>query len=180
VILKLRTYAPEDFESLYRIDQVCYEPGIAYSRRELRRYLQFPGAECVVAETVESAMGAPEAWRPDGRRDTGVARIEGFCIATHEETRGYIVTIDVLAQYRRHGVGTTLLKEVEQRLAAQGVREVGLETATDNESVVAFWQKHGYRTRGVRKRYYPGGRDAFAMTKTLLARTGHVIPESPT
>jgi ribosomal protein S18 acetylase RimI-like enzyme len=60
------------------------------------------------------------------------------------------------------------------------VREVGLETATDNESVVAFWQKHGYRTRGVRKRYYPGGRDAYAMTKTLLVRTRHVIPESPT
>jgi ribosomal-protein-alanine N-acetyltransferase len=166
VILKLRTHAPEDFESLYQIDQVCYEPGIAYSRWELRRYLQLPGAECVVAEAVESPAGASET--PEGRRYTGLARIEGFCIATHEEARGYIVTIDVLARYRRRGVGTKLLKEVEQRLVAQGVREVGLETATDNDSAVAFWQKHEYRTHGVRKRYYPGGRDAYAMTKTLL------------
>jgi [ribosomal protein S18]-alanine N-acetyltransferase len=44
---------------------------------------------------------------------------------------------------------------------------VRLETATDNDSAVAFWQKHGYRKRGVRKNYYPNGRDAFAMTKTL-------------
>jgi ribosomal-protein-alanine N-acetyltransferase len=163
VILKLRSYAPDDFESLYQIDQVCYEPGIAYSRRELRRYLQFPGAECVVAEAEEPATSASET----RLRDAGLARIEGFCITTHEKSRGYIVTIDVLPGTRRRGVGTKLLKEVEQRLAAKGVREVGLETATDNESAVAFWQKHGYRTRGVQKGYYPGGRDAYAMMKTL-------------
>ena len=63
--------------------------------------------------------------------------------------------------------GPTLLTEIERRLAANGVREVALETATDNESAVAFWQKHGYRSRGVQKGYYPGGRDAFAMSKTL-------------
>ena len=46
----LRTYDPDDFETLYEIDQLCYEREIAYSRRELRNYLRFPGAECVVAE----------------------------------------------------------------------------------------------------------------------------------
>jgi len=44
------------------------------------------------------------------------------------------------------------------------VREVWLETATDNESAIAFWKKHGYRTCGTR-RGYPGGRDAFSMEK---------------
>ena len=38
----LREILPSDFESLYRLDQICFEPGIAYSREELRRFLGIP------------------------------------------------------------------------------------------------------------------------------------------
>jgi ribosomal protein S18 acetylase RimI-like enzyme len=144
---KLRNYKPADFETLHEIDQECYEPAIAYSRRELRNYLRFPGADCIVAIT--------------GKKTAG------FIITAHEKEWGYVVTIDVLQGFRRYGVGTMLLAEVERKLAASGVREMALETATDNASAIAFWRKHGYRTRGVRKGYYPGGRDAFSMTKLL-------------
>lgn len=147
----LRDYQPEDFDTLVEIDQACYEPGVAYSKRDMRAYLQFPGAECVLAESSRE--------------------IAAFCISARQRARGYIVTIDVLEKYRRLGVASSLLREVERRLATNGVREIGLETATDNESAIAFWKKHGYRTRGVEKGYYPGGRDAFAMTKIIpLAR----------
>ena len=145
--LSLRSYAPEDFDQLFEIDQACYEPAVAYSKRELRNYLRFPGGDCVIA--------------------SADAKVAGFCMTAHQGARGYIITIDVLAEFRRSGVGTMLLAEVERRFATDGVTEVGLETATDNESAIAFWQKHGYRTRGIWKGYYPGGRDAFAMTKSL-------------
>jgi ribosomal protein S18 acetylase RimI-like enzyme len=148
--ISLRPCAPADFETLYEIDQACYDPAIAYSRRELRNYLRFPGADCVVAES-------------DGT-------IVGFCLTSHEAARGYIITIDVLADYRRQGVGTMILAEVERNLAAGGVLEIALETATDNLSAIAFWRKHGYRTRGVKKGYYPDGRDAYAMAKAIPAR----------
>jgi ribosomal protein S18 acetylase RimI-like enzyme len=147
VSVRLRAYTPADFETLYEIDQACYQPAIAYSRREMRDYLRFPGADCVVAE----AGG----------------EIIGFCLTAHERSSGYIITMDVLAQHRRKGMGTMLLAEAERRLAANGVREVALETATDNSSAIAFWQKHGYRKCGVKKGYYPGGRDAFSMSKPL-------------
>jgi [ribosomal protein S18]-alanine N-acetyltransferase len=144
----LRDYRPADFNSLFEIDQACYPLDIAYSKRELRLYLQMPGAECIVAK-------GPDA-------------IAGFCITAHQDARGYIVTIDVLEQFRRTGIGSALLSEVERRLATNGVREVRLETATDNESAVSFWQEHGYRSLGIRKEYYPGGRDAFAMSKSIV------------
>jgi len=149
VRLTLRTYTPEDFETLYEIDQACYEPAIAYSKREFRNYLRFPGAECVIAEQN--------------------GKVAGFCLTAHQQARGYIITIDVLEKFRRRGVGTALLAEVERKLAAHGVEEIGLETATDNDSGIAFWQRHGYRTRGVWKGYYPGGRDAFSMAKVLVS-----------
>jgi len=36
----LRDYKPEDFGTLYEIDRACYPMDIAYSKRELRAYLQ--------------------------------------------------------------------------------------------------------------------------------------------
>lgn len=147
---KLRSYTPEDFEDLYRVDQACYEPQIAYSRREMKVYLKFPGAECVVSET-----------------DSGT--IAGFCLAAHQQGLGYLITIDVLEDYRRQGVASALVAEVERRLGTEQVHEVWLETATSNEPAIAFWQKHGYRKQGIRKGYYPGGRDAYTMRKALEA-----------
>lgn len=143
----LRSYLASDFETLYQVDQACYEPAVAYSRRELRNYMRFPGSDCIIAE----ANGKPI----------------GFVLTAHRDVWGYIVTIDVLARYRRFGAGSQLLSEAEQRLAAAGVREIALETATDNAPAIAFWQKHGYRTRGIKKHYYPGGRDAYSMIKRL-------------
>jgi ribosomal protein S18 acetylase RimI-like enzyme len=147
VNITLRTFKPDDFDKLYEIDQACYEPEVAYSKRELRAYLRFSGSDCLVAQAE--------------------SQIAGFCISARRDESGYIVTIDVLPEFRRHHVGSMLLAEIERRLAANGVREVALETATDNDSAVAFWTKHGYRNRGIKKDYYPGARDAFAMTKTL-------------
>ena len=147
MIFKLRTYEPGDFETLYEIDQACYEPEIAYSRRELRQYMRFPGLECVVAEAED--------------------KLVGFCLAASEEDMGYVITMDVLGEYRRHGIASALLEAVEQRLAARHVTEVWLETATDNDAAIAFWQRHEYRKQGVRKNYYPGKRDAFTMRKSI-------------
>jgi ribosomal protein S18 acetylase RimI-like enzyme len=161
-VFTLRTYDPDDFETLYEIDQACYEPAIAYSRRELRNYLRFPGAECVVAEARANA-----GTKTTTKNKTRKKSIAGFCITAHEDDSCYIVTIDVLKAYRRHGVGTLLLAESERRLAANGATEIGLDTAVDNTAGIAFWQKHGYRIRGVRKDYYPGGMDAYAMAKTI-------------
>ncbi len=163
--VSLRAYAPGDFEQLYEIDQACYEPRIAYSRTELRRYLLFPGADCVVAET-QQGDAAP--------------RMIGFCITAHRAVWGHIITMDVLAEHRRQGIGSQLLAEAERRLAAAGVREIGLETATSNSVAIAFWQRHGYRKTGVQKNYYPGGRDAFSMAKRLIDARAAAKAESHT
>ena len=147
--LHLRAYQPDDFEALYAIDQACYPPGIAYSKRLLRWFLRLPRAECLVAE----AGG----------------QIAGFILAEHADEYAHIITIDVLAAQRRRRVGTALLEAIEQSLAGRGVRQVELETATDNHAAVAFWQKHGYRTVGVLKRYYLERLDAYSMHKPLSA-----------
>jgi ribosomal-protein-alanine N-acetyltransferase len=148
---KLREYSPEDLETLYAIDQACYEPGIAYSRRVLRWYLNQRGALCIVAQATTK----------------GESPVLGFIIAHALGEEGYIVTIDVLAAHRRSGIGTALLKQTERQLAARGVRYVELQTATNNEAGVAFWRRHGYRSSGVTRGYYLGRIDAYEMFKEL-------------
>ena len=143
----LRPATEGDFETLYRIDEECYPRGIAYSRRTLKWFLALPGAECLVTEVGEA--------------------IAGFILSDADGRQAHIITIDVLAEQRRAGVGTLLLREAERRLAARGVREVHLETAHDNHAAIAFWEKHGYRTCGVMRNYYLDRIDALAMIKNL-------------
>ncbi|HZP34233.1 MAG TPA: N-acetyltransferase [Candidatus Acidoferrales bacterium] len=151
----LRNHASSDLETLYEIDQACYQPGIAYSRRMLRWYLKLPGVFCVVAEASTAAKPSPV----------------GFIIVQTHANDAYIITIDVLADYRRSGIGTALLQETEFRLEKMGVRRVELQTATNNEAGVAFWLRHGYRSSGVTRGYYLGCIDAYNMFKHLHART---------
>jgi ribosomal protein S18 acetylase RimI-like enzyme len=65
------------------------------------------------------------------------------------------------------GIASALLRYVEEKLLSAGVEAIWLETATENEPAIAFWQKHGFRKIRVRKRYYPGDRDAYSMNKVI-------------
>ncbi|MGH9728357.1 MAG: GNAT family N-acetyltransferase [Candidatus Acidiferrales bacterium] len=158
----IREYRAADFEAIYAIDQACYAADIAYSRRELRWYLSLPGAKCLVAE-IRAASGRGGAAGGKAPRK----KIAGFILTAQQKLHGHIVTIDVLEAHRREGLGASLLRRAETRLRKHGARTVWLETATDNEAAIAFWQKHGYRTRGRIRNYYPGGLDAFSMSKPL-------------
>ena len=147
--MTVRQYELHDFSALYKLDQSCFPPGIAYSKTMLRYYLAQPGAECLVA--------------------TDGAKIVGFILTEENPPLAHIVTLDVAESHRRHGVGTELLRESEAHLAFRGVRTVLLETATTNAPGIAFWERHGYRREAVLKNYYPGHRDAFEMRKKLNA-----------
>jgi len=155
---RLRAYEPADFETLYILDRDCYPRGIAYSRGTLRWFLAQPGAECFVAISGES----------DAQDFTSTASsIAGFIVAAVEGSEGHIITLDVAIPYRRLGVGTALLGKMERRLADRGVHRVSLETKTSNEAAVAFWNRHGYRTVSVLRRYYLDRFDAYFMQKWL-------------
>jgi [ribosomal protein S18]-alanine N-acetyltransferase len=145
----IRPYNTRDFATLFRIDQACYPPGIAYSKNTLRWFLNLPGAKCLVAEV-------------DGR-------IAGFILAEQHAPLAHIITIDVAESARRAGIGSALLRAIEADLALQAVRTMVLETATNNEPAIAFWQNHGYRIQSVLKRYYLGRLDAYEMKKALPA-----------
>lgn len=144
----IRDFQPEDFETLWRMDQECFPPGISYSRRELSVYMRGRRAFTLVA--VESTSNA----------------IVGFIVA-YSGDPGHVITIDVAPSARRSGVGSLLLRAVEARLLSAGSHAVGLETAVDNISALTFYKRHGYHVIRTWPRYYPNGLDAFVMRKEL-------------
>ena len=166
----LREFRSEDFNSLWRIDQACFAPGIAYSRLELAAYIRLRGAFTVVAESI---AGAQEAHGDDARPITEWApRILGFIVA--QATRrgvGHILTIDVPPASRRSGVGSKLLTTAEDRLRATPCHSVALETAVDNSAALAFYKRHQYSVVKTIPRYYSNGVDAFVLEKELLSHS---------
>ena len=146
----LRLYDSSDFDALYILDRACYPPGIAYSRSMLRWFLKQPGAICIVAEDAD-------------------LQIRAFVLAEADPPLGHVITLDVATENRRSRLGTELTVAAENALAANGVREIELETAIDNAAGIAFWTRHGYRTVGTIPRYYLDRVDALCMTKTLVA-----------
>jgi [ribosomal protein S18]-alanine N-acetyltransferase len=151
VPFRLRAYDPADFQRLYEIDRLCFPPGISYSRQELAYYMNLRGAFTIVAETTGKT---PE--------------IAGFIVAQKRPKGiGHIVTIDTLYNFRRTGLGTTLIKAAEDRLRTEGCYGVVLETAVDNEGAIAFYKKLDYFIIKTIPRYYKDRLDAFMMGKRI-------------
>ena len=145
--ITIRQYEGRDFGALHKLDQACFPPGISYSKWALQYFLNLPTADCLLAEEEK--------------------RVSGFILAEENPPLAHIITLDVAESHRRKGVGTALLAEMEKQFRFKGVRSVLLETAVDNESGIAFWERHGYRTEAVVKKYYLGRVDAFEMRKRL-------------
>jgi len=143
----IREFEKADFDTLYRIDQACFDPQLAYSRPEMAFYMRRPGSFTLVAE--------------------GEGRILGFIVAENRRNRGHIITIDVVADARRVGVGSALLSAAEERLLRAGTRAVALETPVNNEAAIRFYKQKGYFVERTVTAYYSNQMDALVMTKEL-------------
>jgi len=159
VEVALREFRREDFESLWRIDQQCFTPGIAYSRMELAAYIRLRNSFTLIAETRQG----PGHDQLESRHS-----ILGFIVAQAKRGgMGHILTIDVLPSSQRLGVGSRLLTAAEDRLRAAPCARVVLETAVDNSGALAFYKRHDYNVVETRPRYYANGVDALGLEKAL-------------
>lgn len=162
----IRDFQPTDFETLWRIDQGCFDPQISYSRAELSFYMHRPAAFTLVALDVPQKVNMKEV---ESVSSTGTpsSSIAGFIVAEANRKSGHIITIDVIAAARRFGVGSLLLSSAEGRLRAAHCRLVELETAVDNVSALSFYKRHSYNVTRTFPRYYSNGTDALVLEKDL-------------
>jgi ribosomal-protein-alanine N-acetyltransferase len=165
----IRDFQPADFDTLWRIDQDCFPPGISYSRTELKIYMRRRGSfTLVVAGAVPAAAGVSNSGKDEKYSASSDLAIAGFIVAEAARSLGHIITIDVVAAARRFGVGSLLLGAAEDRLRAAQCRAVELETAVDNLSALQFYKRHAYSVIKTYPRYYSNGVDALVLQKDLV------------
>jgi ribosomal-protein-alanine N-acetyltransferase len=143
--IHLRNVRKGDLEALYRLDQACFEPDIAYTRGQLRDLLSRDQAVGLVAE-VEGALS-------------------GFAIGHRTGGRGHVVTLDVAGGYRRRGVGRVLLRELVERLERAGARTVRLEVDLRNVGAIRFYERLGFRETRRLRGYYGDRLDGLEMVR---------------
>ncbi|HEV2699081.1 MAG TPA: N-acetyltransferase [Terriglobales bacterium] len=158
----MRPYRPEDFRSLWEIDQSCFPPGISYTQFELKSYIRRSSSFTLVAE-----QQGPDAVQ-DQEGLSAPTDILGFLVAERTTRgRGHIITIDVRELGRRYGIGSALLNSAEQQLRAADCASIRLETAVDNIGALSFYKRHGYNVIKSIRGYYSTGVDALLLEKDL-------------
>ncbi len=151
-----RLYQPGDFAQLYAIEEICFQPPVRFSQRYMQQIIGGKTSATWVAE------------------EDGV--MAGFTvIACSEELEGniaYIQTIEVAPAYRKRGVGTELLRRVDETALAAGAILIWLHVDAQNEAAIRLYSAHGYQRQGRQEHYYARGRAAEIYVKSLLEVPG--------
>ncbi len=96
----IRDYRAADFDLLWQIDQVCFPPGIAYTQMDLTGF--------VTRRKVHHARGGVSRTTASLQ-----ATIAGFAVAQPIRNIGRILTLDILPEARRFGLGSRLMEDCE-------------------------------------------------------------------
>ena len=89
----------------------------------------------------------------------------GTAMAGYDGHRGWVHYVAVKPPHRRLGIGTALMRRVEEALARMGCPKLNLQVRGSNDQVVAFYERLGYHVE-----------ERVSMGKLLQADRGAAAP----
>jgi ribosomal-protein-alanine N-acetyltransferase len=145
---QLRQGREDDIRAMYMLDLVCFDEPFRFTLPAMRRFVQQPGAIVLVAEAQ--------------------TRLVGF-IVVHlvRKKTGYIVTLDVAAEFRRMGIAAALVRAAERQVRDCAAPAMALHVSTANAPAIAFYERTGYIRLEHSPGFYSAGHDAFTYRKEL-------------
>lgn len=78
----------------------------------------------------------------------------GFILWQLVKGEADVLSFAVLPEHRKQGIGRRLYEAAEQGLLRQGITQLFLEVAQNNEYAIAFYKHYGFVKTGIRKNYY--------------------------
>lgn len=144
--MKIRRAKSSDLPFIVEIEELCFPKETA-----------FPAG--MFAYMIEYSVSLV-ACEPDDR-------VVGFIIGYTSGRSGAVYTLDVHPAYRKRGVGSELVRAMEEELHARGARAIRLEAALENPGAIELYRKAGYHERELVRNYYGRGKDAVRMWKEL-------------
>jgi ribosomal-protein-alanine N-acetyltransferase len=93
-------------------------------------------------------------------------RIIGYVISSVRDGKGNIVSIAVLPEFRRKGIGSRLMEESLNFLSKK-VDYVELQVGVSNKEAIGLYRRLGFEEVGFVPNYYLNGEDALIMSKDI-------------
>ncbi len=136
-------------------------------------------AEIAAMSRDEIERGLPWSWtesrvaRAIADRDINVAvagepgAIVAFGVMSYRETTSHLILFSVRKSHRRQGIGTRVLRWLEDVALAAGITSIQLECRRNNAAAREFYAEHGYHEHVIAKGYYRGVEDAVRLEKRL-------------
>ncbi len=152
----LRRFHPSDLDKVVSINQVCLPENYStYFFMDL--YGRFPET-FIVAEVYGEVVGYIMCRIETGLPDFGLLGIS---------RRGHVISVAVLPEYQRKGIGEALLQEAMTRMRTYKAKECYLEVRASNEPAINLYRKLGFETSRTIHKYYSDGENAAVMTRKL-------------
>lgn len=96
-------------------------------------------------------------------------KIIGYVICWHIQDEIQISNIAVHPDFRRMGIGESVLRQVLSRQKKEGAKFVSLEVRPSNMAAIRLYNKLGFDILGIRKNYYRNPPEhAVVMAKYLV------------
>jgi ribosomal-protein-alanine N-acetyltransferase len=128
------------------------------------------------------AMFVLERSKPGGICLAATRRGElvGYLVCSRYDSVWHVMNVSVEPQERRAGVATALLLELLEQIDDPGAR-LTLEVRRSNTPAIALYERFGFRSAGLRRRYYQdNGEDALIMWRTPATLAGRLddVPDA--
>ena len=108
------------------------------------------------------AMFAAELQKPSslaiGAYDD-VGELVGYAIVSRYVDAWHVMNIAVVPEFRRRGIGRSLLERLFEVTAADPRRGYTLEVRVSNAEAIRLYERLGFEPRGIRRGYYTDNRE---------------------
>jgi ribosomal-protein-alanine N-acetyltransferase len=158
-IYKLRKFGTNDLASVTRINETCL-PENYTDIFFVDLYRRFPET-FIVAEADGNVVGYIMCRVEVGFSNFGLSGLV---------KKGHIVSVAVLPEHRRKGIGIALVSQAMDGMRAYGAKQCYLEVRVTNEEAVSLYKKLGFEVTRTVHGYYADGEDAFVMSRDLQSR----------
>ena len=143
--MEIQAATIRDLSALRRLEHACFEKD-AWPLLDLIAVLTWP--DVVRLKAVEAG------------------ELVGFIAGDPRPSEGasWVATIGVDPRYQRRGIGRALLHACEERTKQPRMK---LTVRMSNGPAISLYEKEGYRSVEIWKRYYNDGEDGIVMEKIL-------------